>query len=135
MLIFTTQVKGQREPVDRNTGLKIHPCQEVICIEENENYLGENLFCLNCLLHTADSTTISEYNNLLNRIINQKTKTAIQKSQKKWESDSGKKARKQSDEHMGDAMEASEYIRVNLLLTQKRILYLKDYKVNRNLYR
>jgi uncharacterized protein YecT (DUF1311 family) len=128
LLICTIQVKGQREPVDRNTRLKIHPCQEVICIEENEDYLGESLFCLKCLLHRADSTMMVEYNNLLNRANSKKTKKAIEKSQNKWELDVDKKAKMQSDEFKGGAMETSEYIRERLLLTQKRILYLRNFK-------
>lgn len=128
LLFYTIQANGQRNPVNRNTGLKIHPCQEVTCIEENEDYIGENLFCLKCLLHRADSTMISEYNSLLNRAISKRTKKAIEKSQNKWKSDVDKKAKKQSDEFKGGAMETSEYIRKKLLITQKRILYLRNYK-------
>jgi uncharacterized protein YecT (DUF1311 family) len=130
-IVMNEKVNGQRDGVDRTTGKKIHPCQDVnFCgadSDDEDEYYGMPEYCLKCWFHKADSTMSSEYNKLIETLPNQKMKNSLSIKQKKWTEQAFKKAHKESEEYQNGG-ERTEYLRVMLLQTKERIVYLKKYK-------
>jgi uncharacterized protein YecT (DUF1311 family) len=128
-IVMNEKVNGQRDRVDRTTGKKIHPCQGMSCAANEDEYYGMNMYCLKCLLYTADSTMNAEYDSLIATLTSQKTKLkSLTESQKKWETNTNKAAFKEGEKYKGGTMETTEYLRIKLVLTEKRIIYLRNYK-------
>lgn len=130
LALLSNHVHAQREAVDRTTGSNLPACQELECFPTSDDYSGESLSCLKCYLHTADSTLAAEYSSLLVKLRNNKKKYAsLEGEQKRWQAERERKARKEGNEYKGGTMEITEYIRMKLLLTEKRITTLRNYKV------
>lgn len=76
----------------------------------------------------SDSTMLSEKNKILQKC--NTTKPGCRyflNEQISWEKECPKKALNEADKYKGGMMETTEYVRIKLIETNKRIVYLRNY--------
>jgi len=127
IIISSNIAIGQKTAVDRNTGRAIS-CDEMGCSDTDSTYEMTDRNCLNCFMRLSDSTMQAEKNRILLKCKNKKAgyKSFI-KEQDTWQLKCERMASKESNKYKGGTMEITEYTRVKLIETNKRIAYLKQY--------
>ena len=127
ILISSNAVIAQRTAVTRNTGAAIS-CDELGCDDTDSTYNDVDRNCLNCFMRFSDSTMQAEKNKIVLKCKNQKAgcKSFI-KEQDTWQLKCERKASKESNKYKGGTMEMTEFTRVKLIETNKRIAYLRRY--------
>jgi len=127
IIISSNVAVGQRTAVDRNTG-RVISCAEMGCSDTDSTYEMTDRNCLNCFMRLSDSTMQAEKNKIMLKCKNKKAgcKSFI-KEQDTWQLKCERMASKESNKYKGGTMEMTEYTRVKLIETNKRIAYLKQY--------
>lgn len=125
LIFFSNFVSAQRAAVDRKTGLKI-ACAELDCEEDDSTYSYTERDCLNCFYERSDSTMNALFQNLIQHYDSRKKSTAeLVKEQKLWRNKSNNLALIESEKYKGGTMEITEYLKMKLILTNKRIIFLQ----------
>ena len=128
-LIFVYKTNAQSYPVERSTGRVIR-CSELNCDENDTNYEDLDRICLYCYMRVSDSTMTAEVREITEKLKNKnKDSTRFIKDQKSWQADCIKIATTESDEYKGGAMEMPIFVRRKLILTNARIIFLRNYKM------
>lgn len=127
IIIISNIAVGQRTAVKRNTG-RIISCDELGCDDTDSTYNDVDRNCLTCFMRLSDSTMQAEKNKIMLKCKNQKAgcKSFI-KEQDTWQLKCERTASKESNKYKGGTMEMTEYTRVKLIETNKRIAYLRRY--------
>lgn len=127
---LATSTMAQINAVDRNTG-KFISCDELQCAEDDSTYQTIDRICLNCFYRVSDSTMQSIKKAIIQKCAkSNQTCVSFQSDQKSWESKREKASLKEGNKYKGGAMEMTEYIRTKLIMTNKRIIYLRNYISN-----
>ena len=120
-------VNGQRTGVNRHTG-RIISCAELKCSENDFTYETSDRNCLNCFYRVSDSTVQALKKIIVQQYVKlNKDFSSFEKGQKRWEVKRDRDALKEGNKYKGGTMEMTEYVRKKLLMTNKRIAYLKGY--------
>ena len=127
VIISSNVTLGQRTTVDRNTG-RVISCDEMGCSDIDSTYEMTDRNCLNCFMRLSDSTMQAEKNKILLKCKNKKAgcKSFINE-QDSWQLKCEREASKESNKYKGGTMEMTEYTRVKLIETNKRIAYRRRY--------
>lgn len=127
VIICFSSAKAQLTAVDRNTG-RIIPCDELRCTEDDSTYETTDRICLNCFYRVSDSTMQATKNAIIQKCTeSSKTCAAFKNEQKLWEAKREKAALREGNKYKGGTMEMTEYVRTKLIMTNKRVTYLKRY--------